>query len=52
VDDAVPLAARIREGGVIVRGSGSKIVMSPPLVIERDQLDRMAGAIEAELSKL
>jgi putrescine aminotransferase len=52
VDDAVPLAARIREGGVIVRGSGSKIVMSPPLVIERDQLDRMAEAIEAELSKL
>src|SRR4029453_5930547 len=40
VDDAGELADRIRAAGVIVRATSQKLVLSPPLVIEDDDLDR------------
>jgi putrescine aminotransferase len=50
VDDAAELAERIRRAGVIVRASGRKLVLSPPLVIEREQLDRVVEVIGRELA--
>ena len=50
VDDAVALADRVREAGVIVRASGQKLVMSPPIVIEEDDLDRIVEVLHAELA--
>jgi adenosylmethionine-8-amino-7-oxononanoate aminotransferase len=51
VDDAVALADRVRDAGVIVRASGQKLVMSPPLVIEEDDLDRIVEVLHAELAR-
>ncbi len=51
VKDAGELADRVRAGGVIVRASGQKLVMSPPLVIERDDLDTIVEVLERELAK-
>jgi adenosylmethionine-8-amino-7-oxononanoate aminotransferase len=48
--DAAPVAAGAREHGVIVRASGQKIVMSPPLVIEDAQADRIVEVLLEELS--
>ena len=50
--DAAPIAARAREDGVIVRATGQKVVMSPPLVIERDQADRIAEALRRAVETL
>jgi adenosylmethionine-8-amino-7-oxononanoate aminotransferase len=50
--DAAPVAAGCRARGVILRATGQKIVMSPPLVIERDQADRIVEALAAELEAL
>lgn len=50
--DAAPVAAGARGGGVIVRATGQKIVMSPPLVIERSQIDRIVEVLSAELRML
>jgi len=50
VEDATALAARVRERGVIVRATGQKLVMSPPLVIEREQLDRIVDVLAEELA--
>lgn len=50
--DAAPVAAAARRNGVIVRASGQKIVMSPPLVIEPAQADRIADVLLAELRAL
>jgi PLP-dependent transaminase len=50
VDDAVELADRIRAAGVIVRATGQKLVLSPPLVIEEDDLDRLVEVIGQELA--
>jgi putrescine aminotransferase len=50
VEDAAELSARIRRAGVIVRATGRKLVMSPPLVVERDQLDRIVDVLAAELA--
>jgi putrescine aminotransferase len=50
--DGGAVAAAVRRRGVIVRGSGQKIVMSPPLVIEDGQADRVADALLAELKAL
>jgi len=47
--DAAPVAAGARRNGVIVRASGQKIVMSPPLVIEPEQADRIVDVLLAEL---
>jgi PLP-dependent transaminase len=50
--DAGPVADGARRRGVIVRASGQKIVMSPPLVIETAQADRVCDALLAELRAL
>ncbi len=50
--DASPVAAGARKAGVIVRATGQKVVMSPPLVIEREQCDRIAEVLGEELAKL
>ena len=51
VEDAAELAERILDAGVIVRASGQKLVLSPPFVIEREQLDRIVAVLESELSR-
>lgn len=50
--DAAQVQAGCRRRGVIVRATGQKIVLSPPLVIERDQADRVVEALHAELRAL
>jgi adenosylmethionine-8-amino-7-oxononanoate aminotransferase len=51
VDDAGELADRIRAAGVIVRATGQKLVLSPPLVIEEADLDRVIDVIGQELAR-
>jgi putrescine aminotransferase len=51
VEDAGELADRIRAAGVIVRATGQKLVLSPPLVIEEDDLDRLVEVIGQELAR-
>src|SRR4051794_36704440 len=51
VEDATELAERIRAAGVIVRATGQKLVMSPPLVIERADLDTMVDVLGDELAR-
>jgi adenosylmethionine-8-amino-7-oxononanoate aminotransferase len=48
--DGAELAARIRSRGAIVRATGQKLVLSPPLVIEPEQIDRLAEIIVSELA--
>jgi PLP-dependent transaminase len=50
--DAGPVAAAALERGVVVRASGQKVVMSPPLVIEPDQADRIVDTLLDELGRL
>jgi PLP-dependent transaminase len=50
--DAAQVSAGARARGAIVRATGQKIVMSPPLVIEDDQADRLADAVIAEVREL
>jgi putrescine aminotransferase len=50
--DAAQVAVAAREQGVIVRATGQKIVMSPPLVIEADQVDRIVEVVSAEVRRL
>jgi PLP-dependent transaminase len=50
VEDAVELSDRIRRRGVIVRATGQKLVMSPPLVISREQIDTIVEVLESELA--
>jgi putrescine aminotransferase len=50
--DAAPVAAAARRNGVIVRASGQKIVMSPPLVIEQPQADRIVDVLLEQLGAL
>lgn len=50
--DAGPVAARALERGVVVRASGQKIVLSPPLVIEPDQADRVVDTLLDALGEL
>jgi PLP-dependent transaminase len=49
VADASELSDRIRAAGVIVRATGQKLVMSPPLVIERSQIDEIVEVLAREL---
>jgi putrescine aminotransferase len=51
-DDASPVARGARDAGVIVRATGQKIVMSPPFVIEREQIDYMAEVLKRQLERL
>jgi putrescine aminotransferase len=50
VEDAAELADRVREAGVIVRATGQKLVLSPPLVIEPDDLDTIVEVLQRELA--
>jgi len=50
--DAAPVAAGARRNGVIVRASGQKIVLSPPLVLEEEQADRIVEVLLGELRAL
>ena len=50
--DAAPVAAGALERGVVVRASGQKVVMSPPLVIEPEQADRVVDTLLDELGRL
>jgi PLP-dependent transaminase len=49
VEDATELAERIRAAGVIVRATGQKLVMSPPLVIEEAEIDKLVEVLGKEL---
>lgn len=51
LQDAGELADRIRAAGVIVRATGQKLVLSPPLVIAEDDLDRVVDVIGSELAR-
>jgi adenosylmethionine-8-amino-7-oxononanoate aminotransferase len=51
VEDAAELSDRIRAAGVIVRATGQKIVMSPPLTIEEADLDRIVDVLATELER-
>jgi len=51
VEDAAELAERIRAAGVIVRATGQKLVMSPPLVIEEPDLDTIVEVVGQELAQ-
>ena len=50
--DAAPVAAGARQDGVVVRATGQKIVMSPPLVVEREQADRIVDVLGQQLERL
>ena len=50
--DAAPVAVGALERGVVVRASGQKIVLSPPLVIETEQADRVVDTLLDELAGL
>jgi adenosylmethionine-8-amino-7-oxononanoate aminotransferase len=50
--EAAPIERAAREAGVIVRATGQKIVLSPPFVIERAQLDRIVEVLTAEVGRL
>jgi PLP-dependent transaminase len=50
--DAGPIAAAGLERGVVVRASGEKLVMSPPLVIEPEQADRVVDTLLVELESM
>jgi adenosylmethionine-8-amino-7-oxononanoate aminotransferase len=50
--DAATVQAGCRRRGVIVRATGQKIVLSPPLVIERQHVDLIADSLAAELQQL
>ncbi|MGV2292228.1 aspartate aminotransferase family protein [Trinickia sp. YCB016] len=41
-----------RQAGVIVRPVGTKIILSPPLVIEREQIDVLVDALAAGFEKV
>jgi putrescine aminotransferase len=51
VEDPLGLADRVRATGVIVRASGTKLVLSPPLVIEEEDLDRIVEVLASELAR-
>ena len=51
-DQGVRAAALIREEGVVVRSLRNAIAVSPPLVIEEDELDVLLGAIRKGLDRL
>jgi putrescine aminotransferase len=49
--DGADLADRVRAAGVIVRATGQKVVLSPPLVITPEQVDRLAAVLVIELER-
>lgn len=47
-----PVTLSARRGGVIVRAMDRKVVLSPPLVIEQSDIDRIVEVLGEELSNL
>ena len=45
------MAEIARQAGVLVRPVGSKIILSPPLVLQREHADAIAQALEAGLAE-
>jgi adenosylmethionine-8-amino-7-oxononanoate aminotransferase len=45
------VAARVREEGVLVRALGSGLAVSPPLVVQREELERIGEALRAGLDR-
>jgi putrescine aminotransferase len=43
--DAVALARTMRDRGVIVRGMEHRVMLSPPFVIERDEVDQLVAVL-------
>lgn len=50
--DSGPVQAAAREDGVIVRASGPTILLSPPLVISEEQVDRLATVVTTHVTDL
>jgi len=50
--DAAPVAEAALKQGVVVRATGQNIVMSPPLVIQTDQADRIVEVLLPALARL
>lgn len=50
--DAAPVAVGARSAGVIVRATGQKIVLSPPLVVTDAQADRIVSVLTEQVAKL
>jgi putrescine aminotransferase len=50
--DSTRVAAGALDGGVVVRASGQKIVMSPPFVITDEQIDRVVDVLLEQLERL
>ena len=50
--DASPVVAGARQAGVLVRGGGTTIILCPPLVIERDQAQRIVDVLAQEVRKV
>jgi putrescine aminotransferase len=48
--DGQALSVRLRERGVIVRGVQNRIVISPPFVIETDEIEQLADRLIATVS--
>jgi PLP-dependent transaminase len=48
-DDASSVQAGARADGVIVRASGTSIVLSPPLVMTDGQADRLVRVLDAHV---
>lgn len=49
VDNAASVVAGAREAGVLVRGSGTTIILCPPLVIEREQAQRIVDVLADQI---
>ena len=50
-DSANQVAQIARDNGVMVRPVGTKIILSPPLVIQQAQADAIVDALAEGLSK-
>jgi putrescine aminotransferase len=51
LEDGTDVANRARDNGVIVRANGPKLVLSPPLTIEPEQIDRIVEVLATELAR-
>lgn len=47
IDDVKPVVEAIRDEGVLVRGSGRNIVMSPPLVVTHEEADLLVNTVSS-----
>jgi putrescine aminotransferase len=50
--EAAPVVAGARQAGVLVRGVGTTIIVCPPLVIEREQAQRIVDVLATTVGKM